>query len=312
VKSMDLRQIEVFLAVMENATVTQTAQRLHVSPGAVSLQLQGLAKELRAELFVRSGRRIVPTPQAHRFAEHAREVMRKIREIEQDFADSAATDQRPFHFACGATTLIYRLGAPLRSLRKRFPHADVHVTVAATERIVEGLLSRRFDLGLLSLPVTQPGLNIVPLFDEELLIIRPLTGRPAHRNRADGAVATVQPEELAGARFLLFPKESNMRAMIDRFFKELGIAPRVTMEADDTEAIKRMVEAGFGYSILPQFALGGRGRSFQKLRVPGRRLVRQQALAMSKSGFPRALTVAVADLMQAAVGVPRRASVEAS
>ena len=142
------------------------------------MQLQGLAKELRAELFVRSGRRIVPTPQAHRFAEHAREVMKKIREIEQDFADSAAADQRPFHFACGATTLIYRLGGPLRSLRKRFPQADVHVTVAATERIVDGLLNRRFDLGLLSLPVVQPTLNIIPLFDEELLVIRPSRRSP--------------------------------------------------------------------------------------------------------------------------------------
>ena len=91
---MDLRQIEVFLAVMENATVTQTAERLHVSPGAITLQLQGLARELRAELFVRSGRRIVPTPQAHRFAEHAREVMKKIREIEQDFVDSHGCNER--------------------------------------------------------------------------------------------------------------------------------------------------------------------------------------------------------------------------
>jgi DNA-binding transcriptional LysR family regulator len=298
---MDLRQMEVFLAVMENATVTQTAQRLHVSPGAVSLQLQGLAKELRTELFVRSGRRIVPTPQAHRFAEHAREVMKKIREIEQDFVDSAPDDQQPFHFACGATTLIYRMGGPLRALRKRFPQADVRVTVAATERIVEGLLSRSFDLGLLSLPVTQPGLSIVPLFEEELLVIRPVVGRPA-QGPGDGAVATVQPEELAAARFLLFPKESNMRTMIDRFFKELGIAPRVTMEADDVEAIKRMVEAGFGYSILPQYALGGRGRSFQKLRVTGRRLARQQALATPKSVYPRALTVAVADRIRVALG----------
>ena len=296
---MDLRQIEVFLAVMENATVTQTAQRLNVTPGAVSLQLQSLAHELRTDLFVRDGRRIVPTPQAHRFAQHAREVMKKIREIEQDFADSAAADQRPFHFACGATTLIYRLGGALRTLRRRFPQADVHVTVGPTEKIVDGLLYHRFDLGLVSLPVNQPTLKIAPLFEEELLVIR-----PSHDGRADGSVSTVHPEELARARFLLFPKESNMRGMIDRFFDELGISPRVTMEADDVEAIKRMVEAGFGYSILPQYALGGRGRRFQKLRVQGRRLVRQQALAMSQSGYPRALTLGVADLIETALGKP--------
>jgi len=294
---MDLRQIEVFLAVMENSTVTQTAQRLNVTPGAVSLQLQSLAHELRTDLFVRDGRRIVPTPQAHRFAQHAREVMKKIREIEQDFADSAAADQRPFHFACGATTLIYRLGGALRTLRRRFPQADIQVTVAPTERTVEGLLNHRFDLGLVSLPVNQPTLKIAPLFEEELLVIR-----PSHDGRGDSSVSTVHPEELARARFLLFPKESNMRGMIDRFFHDLGIAPRVTMEADDVEAIKRMVEAGFGYSILPQFALGERGRRFQKLRVAGRKLVRQQAISMSQSGYPRALTLAIADLIETALG----------
>ena len=166
----------------------------------------------------------------------------------------------------------------------------------AMERIVEGLLDRRFDLGLVSLPIIQSSLTTVPLFDEELLVIRPSADRVG-----DGIIATVRPSELAKARFLLFPKESNMRAMIDRFFRELEINPRVTMEADDTEVIKRLVESGFGYSILPQFALSGRGRRFQKLRVAGHKLVRQQALAMPKTGYPRALTLAVADFLQSAL-----------
>ena len=93
------------------------------------------------------------------------------------------------------------MGGPLRSLRKRFPQADVHVTVAATERIAEGLLNQRFDLGLVSLPVTQPNLKIVPLFDEELLVIR-----PAHTVRAT-AVSRGKPGGIARARFLLFPPE---------------------------------------------------------------------------------------------------------
>src|SRR5215472_12725089 len=140
---MDIRQIEVFLAVMEHSSVTRTAEKLFLSPGAVSLQLRNLAAELRTQLFVRSGRRIVPTQEAFRLAEHAREVMKKIRDIQQDFANLPAADSRPFHFATGATTLIHRLGPPLRLLRKRFPKADIHVTVAATEAIVAGLLDGR-------------------------------------------------------------------------------------------------------------------------------------------------------------------------
>jgi DNA-binding transcriptional LysR family regulator len=289
---MDLRQLEIFLTVMECSSVTRTAEKLYLSPGAVSLQLHNLAAELRTDLFVRAGRNIAPTEQARRLAEHAREVMKRIRDIQQDFANDPASDSRPFHFATGATALIHRLGRPLRLLRKRFPKADIHVTVAATEQMVAGLLDGRYDLSLISLPWPQQDLTIMPLFKEELVVLRPA------RQRAAGAVLPVTPAELAGAPFLLYPKTSNMRTMIDRFFAELGISPRVIMEADDTEAIKRLVEAGFGYSILPQFALRSRGSHFQTLRVPGHRLIREQALAMPKTDYPRALTIAIAGFLR--------------
>lgn len=297
---MELRQLEIFLAVMEHSSVTRTAEKMYLSPGAVSLQLHNLAAELRTELFVRSGRRIVPTANAFRLAEHAREVIKQVRDIQQDFASTPATDSRPFHFATGATTLIHRLGSPLRLVRKNFPHADIHVTVGVTEGIVAGLLDGRYDLGLISLPWPQQNLMLVPLFEEELLVLR-----PARKPSRGSSILSIQPAELAAAPFLLYPKSSNMRSIIERFFADLGINPRVVMEADETEAIKRLVEAGFGYSILPQFALRGSGARFQTLRVSGHRLVRQQALAMRKTQYPRALTAAIAELLRTALGVQR-------
>jgi len=89
--------------------------------------------------------------------------------------------------------------------------------------------------------------------------------------------------------------------MIDRFFAKMGVHARVVMEADDTEAIKSLVEAGFGYSMLPQYALRGRPRSIQTFRIGGRRLARRQALAMPQSEYPRALTESIARFLQAAL-----------
>ena len=290
---MDVHQLELFLAVMDSPSMTKAAEKSHLSPGAVSLQLHNLAEELHTELFVRRGKRLVPTPAALRLAERAKEVVKLMGHIQQEFENDVAKDSRPFHFATGVTTLIYQLGRPLRQLRSRFPNAEIRVTVSVTEEMIAGLHDRRFDLALISLPVREDNLEIIPLFDEELLIVR-----PSAKKAASNHIRSVRAEELASAPFLLYPKRSNVRHAIDEFFREIGVQPRVQMEAEDTEGIKRLVESGFGYSILPEHALRGSSHFFQKLRVDGRRLTRKLALAMVRTESPRKLTEAIAEFLR--------------
>src|SRR5204862_7858042 len=170
-------------------------------------------------------------------AEHARSVVGRMKVIREEFVNGPSRDARPFHFATGATTLIYRLGAPLRLLRRQFPQIGLHVTVAATEEMISGIRDGRFDLALISLPVIHKNLKIIPLFDEELLVVR-----LAEDGDRPTQVASIEATELNDAPFLLYPKQSNMRTLIDRFCEELRIVPRVIMEAADTEAIKRLIE----------------------------------------------------------------------
>jgi len=291
---MDIHQLELFLAVMDSPSMTRAAEKIHLSPGAVSLQLHNLADELHTELFVRRGKRLIPTPAAMRLAERAKEIVKLMAHIQQEFENDLSKDARPFHFATGVTTLIYQLGGPLRQLRKRYPNAEIRVTVGVTEEMVAGLLDRRFDLALISLPVSETSLKLIPLFDEELLIVRPSSNK-----LGSGHVSSMRASELADAPFLLYPKRSNVRLVIDRFFKEIGVTPRVLMEADDTEAIKRLVESGFGYSILPEHALRGRSQFFQKFRVEGHSLKRSLALAMANTECPRKLAESIAGFLRA-------------
>ena len=167
------------------------------------------------------------------------------------------------------------------------------MTVLPTEDIVAGLVDRRFDLGLISLPFSQKNLHVIPLYEEELLIVK-----PTHRSQTTWHVGNITADELTSANFLLYPKRSNMRAVIEGLFAELNISPRVVMEADDTEAIKRLVEAGFAWSILPEYALRTKPRFFQPFRVDGRKLKRTQALAMVETDYPRALTKSIATFLQ--------------
>src|SRR5262244_2554631 len=81
---MDIHQLQLFLAVMESPSMTRAAEKIHLSPGAVSLQLHNLADELNTELFVRKVKSLIPTPAAVRLAEMAR----------QDFSGEIANGYR--------------------------------------------------------------------------------------------------------------------------------------------------------------------------------------------------------------------------
>ncbi|HVU46603.1 MAG TPA: LysR family transcriptional regulator [Terracidiphilus sp.] len=295
---MDIHQLEIFLAVMDSPSITRAAEKVYLSPGAISLQLHKLADELNTELFTRngSGKRLIPTPAALRLAESARKLVSLSTQIKQVFQNDPKKDIQPFYFSTGVTTLIYQLGEPLKQLRSQYPQTDFRIAVNPTEETIAGLEERRYDLGLISLPSvaeSMKNLKIVDLFDEELLIVC------SAENSAHGKqINYMRASELAGNPFLLYPKGTVLRILIDRFFEEIGMTANVVMEADDTEAIKSLVESGFGYSIIPEHALRRRTRPLKIYRVENHPIMRRLALAMVRSRYPRKLTLSVAESLR--------------
>src|SRR5215467_12693407 len=200
---MDARQLEIFLAVLDSPTMTKAAERVHLSTAAVSVQMRSLADELDTDLFVRSGKTLLPTAAARRLEEQARGVVKELRSIQESFNNhDPFKDSRPFHFACGATTLIYRLADPLRALRAKFPNLDLRISVLPTEEMVEGVCNGRFDLVLISLPVSRQELRIVPVFEEELLVLS-----PSKRETQGSRIGRIRGEDLHGAPMVLYPPQ---------------------------------------------------------------------------------------------------------
>src|SRR5438552_1325104 len=96
---MDIHQLELFLAVMNSPSMTRAAEKIHLSPGAVSLQLHNLADELHIELFVHRGKRLVPTPAAARPSVRSpQQVVTMMVHIQQSFVNDLSQGVHPFHF----------------------------------------------------------------------------------------------------------------------------------------------------------------------------------------------------------------------
>lgn len=93
--------------------------------------------------------------------------------------------------------------------------------------------------------------------------------------------------DLSQLRFILYEQKTVMRRLIDNFFAELGVKPRVAMVMENIEAIKSLVGAGLGASVLPVHAVGKEAadRKVSLLRVRKHPLQRQLGLVTLKSSY---------------------------
>lgn len=292
---MDLRQFQMFEAVLATLNLTKAAEQMFITPSAVSLQLKHLSEELGSDLFVKSGQRLVATPAAICLSGYTRHLFEVIEEIRREFRTDAIPDSRPFVLATGLTTLMYRMGGPIRGLKRRYPHNEIRIVTGATEYVISGLRARQFDLGIVSLPVSPDGIRVTPLYTEEMVLVV----NPDHCGIRRSKVTA---QELTGLRFILYPQGSNIRSMIDSFFQELGITPNVTMELDNVEAIRRLVEYGYAAAFVPANALPRGSRLLRRVHINGRQLIRQVALAVPDTKYPRRLTKSVSLFLSKALG----------
>lgn len=293
---MDIHQFEIFRAVLSTRNMTRAASLLFLTPAAVSLQIRNLAEELGADLFTKSGRDLVPTPAALQLAKSADQLARVMQQIRHDFDTDPDRDTRPLVVATGITPLVYKLGGPLQSFRREHPHARIVVQVCSTRETIPALQNRQADVGIVVLPVDAPGIVSDPLYDEQLRLCVARADRSFPSRR-------VAAGRLRGRNWILYSRaSSSTRAILDGFFSRVGLEPEVSMEMEDTEAIKKLVELGFGISILPEHALANSSQGLRALEIEGHPLVRRIALATAETAYPRRLTTLFCSYIQRTVG----------
>jgi DNA-binding transcriptional LysR family regulator len=122
-------------------------------------------------------------------------------------------------------------------------------TTVSTEQTVEDILNGVADIGFASLAVYSPNLEVVELFEDELVLV---AGKKHDLLAQKEEVSVTQ---LAKERWILFERGSSIRRATDNFFKQKKIEPETALESNDTYFIKIMIEHGLGVSLLPVWAV---------------------------------------------------------
>lgn len=273
---LEVRHLQLVQAITSEGSVTRAADRLNVTQSALSHQLREIEDRLGTPLFLRVNRRLALAPAGQRLLQSATNILDELRRAEEDIARLAAHQEGVIRVSTECYTCYQWLPPLLAPFHKRFPRVDVEIVPDVTRRTLAALHERKIDLALVYSTRRDPRLRIVPVFEDEMVVIVSRGHRLAKKKYA--LASDLEGEHL----FMPSPAE-------DSFFGKTlareGVRPRKHTAVMLTEAIVELVRAGVGVSALPRWVVKRELRSGDLVALPftKKRLVRKWGAATLKT-----------------------------
>ncbi len=243
---MDLAELEVLLAVAQEKGFSRAAERLGRTQPAVSQAIRRLEEDVGARLVDRSSRDGTLTAAGAVLYGHAQQLLNLRRDAQAAVEELRALHQGRVVVAANEYTVLHLLDA-LAEFRRRHPMVRVEVKRSLASEIPTEVLGRDVELGIVTYRPLQPGLTVVPVASDELVLLV----APAHP-LAERARVSIR--DLGGEAFLAHNVRTPHRERVMRAFERHRTPLRIVMELPTLDAIHRLVAAGVGVALGPRRA----------------------------------------------------------
>jgi DNA-binding transcriptional LysR family regulator len=248
-KTVTFRQLRVFVEVARHLSFVRAAEALFLTPPAVTMQIKELESAIELPLFDRQGRKVTLTTAGEYFLVYAKRLLATLKD-----ADDAMARFRKLETGLLTVGLVstakYFVPRLLVKFRQEHPGIEVRLQVSANrEQLVQMLNSGEVDLAIMGRPPREIATRAEPFAAHPHVFVAP-PGHPIFRSG--------HPPVAALAAYPLIVREpaSGTRALMDRFFQDHRVEPRIAMEMPSNETIKQAVMAGMGLSFLSLHTLG--------------------------------------------------------
>lgn len=241
-----LRQIAVFVAVARQESVSRAAEALSLSQSATSTALGELERIYETPFFDRIGKRLRLNESGQSLLPLALDILDRAEAIEDALEGRAGFGK----LRIGATLTIGNYLATLivADFLKQHPESSARLQVHNTATIIDQVARHELDVGLIEGHCQHPDLVVEPWVEDELVVFcspsHPLAGRVA-----------VTLAELAQEAWIVREPGSGTRETLDHALGRHRFVPKVRLELEHTEAIKRAVEHGLGIGCISRLAL---------------------------------------------------------
>ena len=250
---MNFYQLHIFHTVAQKRSITAAAAEVRLTQPAVSLQIRALEKECGLPLFERglSGQtRLRLTQAGEALYRSATSILHTHDETRRVMAELGASTKGKLILGANTTGGMYLLPRIVRAFKERYPETEIILQIDATERLYESTLQSGVDMALVGGPTQDRRFGVEPVcLDRVVLIVSP--AHPWARRRS------VSLKELRNEPCILPQQGSRTRALVERKLEAAGVALRVSMLLQGTEAVKKAVEANLGIGFVSSYSVEG-------------------------------------------------------
>lgn len=246
---LDLRHYQMIAMLAKTPRVTDAADRLGITPSALSHRIREAERRLGVPLFSRSHKRLRMTAAAEYLAQVADRLIADLVRAEHDAERMAQGVKHVVRLAVEAYSSYHWLPSFLQHLKDSHPDVSIQVVAAAAKSPLENLSDHTVDIAIVSGENAATRLETVHLFDDELLFIMPAGHRLADRNHIEG-------QDIVGEDFITYTHIPEPDREYAKLFRPNDTYPNWTETVELPEAIVEMVAAGLGTSVLAGWAVG--------------------------------------------------------
>lgn len=241
---LNFHHLRYFLAVAQAGTLTKAAERLNVSPSAVSVQVQALEAQLGHDLFDRQGRGLVLTEAGHLVLERAEAIF--------DAGDELVSAVKGLDTAKRTTVRVGAMATLSRNFQVTFlqpvvGRADVRIVIrsGSMRELLHMLDAHHIDILLTN---TLPPRDETTAWTPHIIADQPisLVGRPLGRGKRIGLSHLLETVPL-----ILPTIENHIRGEFDAFAERLGVTPLIAAEVDDMAMVRLLAREGLGMAVAP-------------------------------------------------------------
>ena len=241
---MQIESLKVYCDLAETESFTKAAQINGVTQSAVSQQISSLERTFKSLLIERSKKRFRLTREGQMLYDFSKQIIQTYESLHSKLQELKDIISGTIRVATIYSIGLHDLPPYIKKFLKNYPTVNVHVEYRRANQVYEDVLSNVVDMGLVAYPTKDAKLEIVPLRKDPLVLI-------CHPQHPFAKQKSIRLKALAGQKFIGFEPDIPTRKALDKIMKEHGVDPKLAMEFDNIETVKRAVEIEAGISIVP-------------------------------------------------------------